>query len=942
MKTSRINQKKPFSKYSSKINISKYLSKILSLNNSKQEIKIPKSNEKSHFSETTKENQTVLLAKKEMEIRTLKLRCKKLEKENNLYIHQKNYTQNIICNNQNTSSNFPIQIEIKKLWEKFAKIDILNNFIDFENEPEIIYHIISELFLLSYKIIKEKINYKYKEISKIMGFNNNSMIIKDIEAQFKNFIKEHLGEIFKDLETNNFIFEYKQQIKDIFKEKILYKKDNVNKDKMFNLFCEILEQNEFNEMLKDINDLILIIQYNEPSLFLNIEPNIINRKAKLVKIHNKNNYIIPNDTCGKYKDLTYIIILNPPQLKNGIYYFNNLKKIIMPFNSKSSDFSITVEKEEINEDISSNGNAYELFNNDEELKIKSNINKNRLINCFSQKNKNLLEINKQDINPYKIDKKYMNSVRIMSNRPSNEKVKKSKNKYDINDSVKKKYEKFWKTFTVENLDLFKSQELNKKTKKKYEIINISNEKKKNKKITNYIHNRRRRRCSYGLNNKLFSDRNFWSNYISEEKDKNDIKKKLSESECTKNKNELIKSNKLINIKKDIYSNYLKNSIKKNSQMKYNYYKKCINIKKEKKRYTTNITNETKCYNNRTKGILANNNLRYKKGNLLIDDIFNNNNKIKTFESNNSSNNDIKCRIKNFNINYINIGDSGNYLGVNNSSVFNDNNKTKFIKGNNNKNSFLLFPIDDIQRIIENNIVKKKINNKKNLKNFSQNDNNNKMLNKTIKNNKSAITNISLQKKMTWAKEESSIKLYNRKNNSNKTTRRGLIEKNKSNIFPQNCKYYKNNLQYYDKLSKNNLRYLKKSRAITTNNICEYSQISSSLCSASKKNKPNKTTEIIFGTKIDNTNINNYINKIKKENNSPIFIKLLKSKKIFSKNNTNRQYNLLNTRYEKIKNLNESKEKIDSKISFKKDLRNKRKEKKNNKSTLNILTKKCLK
>lgn len=940
MNTSRINPKKPFSKYSSKINISKYLSKLLSLNNSKKESKFSKNSEKNQFSETTKESQNALLAKKEQEIKTLRLKCQKLEKENNRYIHQKNYTQNIICNNQNTSSNFPIKIEIKKLWENFAKIDILNNFIDFENEPEIIYHIISELFLLSYKIIKEKSDDKYKEISKIMGFKNNSLIIKDIEAQFKNFIKEHLDEIFKDLETNNFILEYKRQIKDIFKEKILYKKNKANKDKMFNLFCEILEQNEFNEMLKDINNLILIIQYNEPSLFLNIEPNITKRKIKLIKIENKKKYIIPNDTCDKNKDLNYIIILNPPQLKRGIYYFNNLKKIIMPFNSKSSDFSITMEKEEVNDDMS-NGNANDLYINDEEIKINRKINKKRLINCFSQKNKNILKISKQDINSYKIDKKYLNSVRILSSRQSNEKTKKSKNKYDLSNSLKKKFEKYWKTFNEENLDCFKSQEIKRKTNKKNDIISISNEKTKRKKITNYIHNRRRRKCSFGFNDKLFSDKNYWSSYKSEDKDKNEIKKKLIETECTKNKNELIKSHKLINIKKDIYNNHLKNSLKKNTKMKYNFYKKCTNIKNEKKRYSTNITNDAKCYSNRTKGMLANNNARYKKGNLLIDNLFNNNSKIKTFENNNSSNNDIKCRIKNFNINYINIGDSGNILGVNNSNFYNDSSKMKFIKESNSKNSFLLLPIDDIQRIIENNICKKKISNKKNLKNYSKNDNYNKLMNKTIKNNKSVINNISLQKKLTWIKEENSIKLYKRKNNSNNITRRGLIEKNKANIFAQNYKYYNNNVQYCDKFSstKNNLRYLKKSRAITTNNICEYSQISSSLSSASKKNKVNKTTEMIFGNKFDKNNINNYINKLKKDNNSPMYIKLLKNKKISSKNNTNRQYNLMNTRLEKRKKINESKEKIDSKINLRISLGSKRNEKKNNKSTLNILNKK---
>ena len=72
----------------------------------------------------------------------------------------------------------------------------------------------------------------------------------------------------------------------------------------------------------------------------------------------------------------------------------------------------------------------------------------------------------------------------------------------------------------------------------------------------------------------------------------------------------------------------------------------------------------------------------------------------------------------------------------------------------------------------------------------------------------------------------------------------------------------------------------------------------------------------------------------------MFIKLIKNKKISSKNNINRQYNLLNTRLEKRKNFNESKEKINSKINLKKDLGYKKKENINNKSTLNILNKKC--
>ena len=53
-----------------------------------------------------------------------------------------------------------------------------------------------------------------------MGVKNNSIVIKESKLHFKNFIKEHLNEIFKDLENKIFIDEYKKQIKIIFLDKI--------------------------------------------------------------------------------------------------------------------------------------------------------------------------------------------------------------------------------------------------------------------------------------------------------------------------------------------------------------------------------------------------------------------------------------------------------------------------------------------------------------------------------------------------------------------------------------------------------------------------------------------------------------------------------------------------------------------------------------------------
>ena len=151
MKTNTIKQKKAFNKKGPKINLSNYLSKIISLKDIKLDSKNNQNIKNNESVESRLDYPSKLLAQKELEIKTLKIKCEKLQEENKKYQFQNNKYKT----SENTSSNFPLKKEIKELWERFARIDILNNFIDFENDPEIIYHSISEMFLLSTKIIKE-------------------------------------------------------------------------------------------------------------------------------------------------------------------------------------------------------------------------------------------------------------------------------------------------------------------------------------------------------------------------------------------------------------------------------------------------------------------------------------------------------------------------------------------------------------------------------------------------------------------------------------------------------------------------------------------------------------------------------------------------------------------------------------------------------------------
>ncbi len=887
MKTNTIKQKKAFNKKGPKINLSNYLSKIISLKDIKLDSKNNQNIKNNESVESRLDYPSKLLAQKELEIKTLKIKCEKLQEENKKYQFQNNKYKT----SENTSSNFPLKKEIKELWERFARIDILNNFIDFENDPEIIYHSISEMFLLSTKIIKEKSEDKYKEIIRVMGMKNNLMNMKDIELQFKHFIKEHLNEIFKDLQDIKFLNEYKEKIRNIFKDKILKEIDNSkDKDEIFQIFSDIFEQNDFNEMIKNINNLVLIAQYNEPSLYFNIEPNIKNRKIRLVKIHNKQNYIIPNDINNK--NVIYMIIINPPQIKNGIYFFKDLKQIIMPFNSNSSDKS----KIEIEEEI------IDLFNNEKKI-VNYNSNSHILSNSVSQKNIYHKKYNNNNSNEGKneknntLDKKMNNSLKVYTYRESNKKKQKNvkkieKLKFSLHNN---NYNTYWKIFIGdENSNYFENYHKFKKT---------SNEKNKSKRITNYNNNKRRKN-SMRFNRILNSDKKIIPNFNSEDTMNKNSQIKLNETEniSIKNKQVLLNSLKGSNTIKNISKNYLlKKSKKKNTINYVNYYKNKNSFKNDKKKNILNITNENKKININK---LIKSHQKNKTSNYCIGDEYLN----RTVERGNT-NNDIKCKIKNFNINYINIGNTSKILGLNNSNIYNNiNNKSKLTKDI-TKNNYIFLPLDDIQKIIETNLSKHKLQNS--IKNIKS-DYYNKVFSKKTT-NKNSHNNSSMKKKLVWVKNENSLTFNNIKNNnSNNITQRHLNKRSKTNLYFSNYIHIKNRRIIFEK-NKIKINYLKKIKENTfnNNNLEDFSQGNSTINSAKRANN-NKTLDKVVKKKIYKNVINNI--EFNNGDKSPFYIKMKNKKNNLKNHSETKNYvnNFLNIRMEKIKALKHNKKNNNSK------------------------------
>ena len=715
-----------------------------------------KLNNKLNNGTIAKDNQKILLQKRELEIKVLKIKCQKLEQENHKYQLQNiklkencknnnkdkktndnnnNNTNNLIANN--TSSNFPIRNEIKKLWENFAKVDLLNNFIEFESKPEIIYHLICELILLSSKMIKEHCLLKYKEIIKIMGIKNNSVILKDIETQFKTFMKEHLNEIFNYLQDVTFINNYKKRYKGIILESIKCMSQNDIK-----IFEEILEQYEFNDMLKNINDIIIFTQFNDPILFFSIE-NYENRKMKYVKINNedKKNYIIINDLGNSnINNYNAAILLEPPCIKSGHSFYNELKPIIILIeiiNQKDINISEDAKKENNlsqEKQIIDEPNKFNYVNSTNKINRILNLyivsdnnkiddkkcfkfysgNKNIANNCFTDSFKNF---NYDMIGLYgdssfeEENKKYITSVNS-SSRTENKKFK----KINVTKELNSDDNEFNSTTDILGVNKLKSKQtivrnnIAKVYNKIHRIKSANNYFDKNikqvKKENNKFIKKKKDLIKKEVLNKIY---NKYKQYVIS-KNNFRFKKKLVEPNSFGNQSLSIKKTfqKPLTSKHYIFSQ--NKQINKNCNSSSSIKANLINIDYSKRKNQLNSQNHQNNLNNQFLKICKTNiNIRGNK-NLYKDSFLKINRKndiissSKTKENiiseaeHNLKRNNIKNKFQNIKINYSNYNNKRNIANISTSTT-KAKHKSKRIDSYDQKNSFLYSTLEDIKKVM---------------------------------------------------------------------------------------------------------------------------------------------------------------------------------------------------------------------------------------------------
>lgn len=503
------------------------------------------------------------ILQKQLQIKTDYINKEKEKFQNNTDDNNKNNRN--INYNLNTSTNFPIKSEIKKIWEEFALMSILDNFIDYENKPELIFFFVTEMIVILQDLINDICKDIYEKVSISLNNPNDKKFLYDIEKTSRPLIKEHLNKIFINTEQKPFINKFIE----LYKNSINLKFQDIDIE-------QIINSNDFFLMIKKIKDILLFTKFNDPPLLFNIEKNIKERNCEKIFINNeisKKNYLIINDNGLKH--VNCVIILKCPVMTNGFPISNDLKTIIMMEESNPIDINLSNKKQSQN-----------IKNNNINMNQKNNIYKKNEKNIISEENKYMnssvrnTEINRINININYNKKEIKDNIKEYNNK-----------KFDILNRENKENDIVFKTKSNSNnfIDILMTKKEN-KTEENIKITKLKNNYNLNDNNNNNINTQ----------NDIISNFSFISENLNIKNDINENSDKSMEQKLlSSDSREIIKS--ATNVRNFNDDDNMKNSFTK--------YKENKNEKKIKK---IKIIKNSKIKININK---INNNIKYSKYNI---------------------------------------------------------------------------------------------------------------------------------------------------------------------------------------------------------------------------------------------------------------------------------------------------------------------------------------
>ena len=406
----------------------------------------------------------------------------------------------------NTSVQFFLPSEFKKLWENLTETELLAPFDNFINNYIFIANICQDLTIITYNETKEIIEKKVDSLLICLGVKPDSNEQRlQIISKFIPFFQEHFLEIFQ-LNKDNI-----QHIKnELIKISNLYTFDFDKND-----LEKAINDRQFDILLDGLFGLCLHMLLHDPLLTFNIiqyDKRVINYyyydKKEFQSIEGFGNEKTP---C--------IIILPPPVLRNS-FPFNGMKAVVYLIENPTQDMinqcdlfkkekdakklSLKKERKSVTEkkNIKNNDNQDNLNINKEKIKIELfktpiSLLKDNIKNIDFGNDENLND-NKNNNNEKELKKKL--KIDFMNHQGSEKEIlKKTNNIINLdlisNDSEKEidnKKEMILKGQKVLEKEEEKNQQPQKievpSNQKKYEYNNIHEETSKDKKIEPYYNN----------------------------------------------------------------------------------------------------------------------------------------------------------------------------------------------------------------------------------------------------------------------------------------------------------------------------------------------------------------------------------------------------------------------------------------------------------------------
>ena len=294
----------------------------------------------------------------------------------------------------NTSVQFFLPSEFKKLWENLTETELLAPFDNFIDNYIFISHICQDLTNLTYFETKNIIDKKFNSLLFCLDIKINSDEEKKlIFSKFIPLFQEHFFDIFK-LKNENI---------DNIKNKLI----NISNLYTFNFdkndLKESINDKQFNILLKSLFDLCLHMLLHDPLLTFNILP--YEKRTINYYYYNKKEF---QSIEGFGNEKTPCLIILPPPLLKNSFPFNGMKYAVYLIENPSLDIIQKCDK----------------FKKENDLILQNNLEEKKSKNDNKKNYNNIIELKNEKTNEIKNVENYQFNINLLLN--NNEKKIKDK------------------------------------------------------------------------------------------------------------------------------------------------------------------------------------------------------------------------------------------------------------------------------------------------------------------------------------------------------------------------------------------------------------------------------------------------------------------------------------------------------------------------------------